>query len=335
MTEQLSKGALFVAMFLLPGDCEAKELFSIRDKEAPLWRVQFSPDGCYLAVVNERSVVRVIDTKKWKVALVLRLVDGPTVDSIAFSSDSKTLIAGRVTLRQWSLPAGRLVKDFPGLPRGAVTSISVAKSRCCKSLMDGTILICDLKTQKATKVLKGHKRPSYETAFATNSCLLATCGWDPAVKVWNLKTGAELYTFHGHKYWILCVAWSPDEKELATASRDGVRLLDLEANAVKRTLTSSNALGSTSVAFWSDGSKIVAGDKAGSLVVWNPHTGKELGWLRPHKNSVWGITISPDGKMLATVGDDHTLRVWHAGDFCKQAALNLEKTRPGRNLYFP
>jgi WD40 repeat protein len=194
---------------------------------------------------------------------------------------------------------------------------------------DGRILICDLKTQKTIKTLvnQAYKQPCFATVFRSNAKLLATCGADPSVRVWDTEKGEQVADLRGHKYWLSCVAWSPDGKELATASWDGIRILDLKKKALRRTLKSVHAHAFGSCAYSPDGSKVVAGDKDGNIVVWDLCTGQEIGWLSPHESIVWQLAFSGDGEMLATVSDDHRLRVWKADSFFKNAAANMQRRK--------
>ena len=40
------------------------------------------------------------------------------------------------------------------------------------------------------------------------------------MKVWDATTGQEMLTLKGHTNWVVGVAFSPDGKRLASASRD-------------------------------------------------------------------------------------------------------------------
>src|SRR5205814_7894671 len=48
---------------------------------------------------------------------------------------------------------------------------------------------------------------------------------------------------------------------------------------------------------------------AGEVRVWDPISGKQVAIL-PHKDQVFSVTFSPDGKRLASASRDNMIRIW-------------------------
>ena len=50
---------------------------------------------------------------------------------------------------------------------------------------------------------------------------LASGSGDTTVRFWDLSTETPDHVCKGHKHWILCLAWSPDGRKLASGCRNG------------------------------------------------------------------------------------------------------------------
>ena len=50
---------------------------------------------------------------------------------------------------------------------------------------------------------------------------LASGSGDTTVRFWDIFTETPLHTCKAHKHWILCIAWSPDGKKLASGCKNG------------------------------------------------------------------------------------------------------------------
>jgi WD40 repeat protein len=65
-----------------------------------------------------------------------------------------------------------------------------------------------------------------------------------------------------------------------------------------------------SVAFSSDGSRIVSGSVDKSVRVWDALTGEEKHVLNGHTDSVNSVACSSDGSRIVSGSDDNSVRVW-------------------------
>src|SRR5215470_11906835 len=73
---------------------------------------------------------------------------------------------------------------------------------------------------QAPAELKGHTALVYGVAFSPDGKILATAGFDNAVKLWDFATGKEIKTLSGHTGPVYSVAFSPDGAVLASSGHD-------------------------------------------------------------------------------------------------------------------
>ena len=211
-------------------------------------------------------------------------------------------------------------------------SISVAWSpdgkRLATGSRDDTAKVWDAETGKELLTLSGHEDSVTSVAWSPDGKRLATGSWDDTAKVWDAETGKELLTLNGHRDAVSSVAWSPDGKRLATGSEDntakvwdaatGRELLTLKGHRVRFTAWPGARMGSG----WRRG--------VGT-------TPPRCGRRRQGRNcspsratrGVSSVAWSPDGKRLATAGDDGIVQVY-AMDV--DLLMSLARSRVTRNL---
>jgi WD40 repeat protein len=158
---------------------------------------------------------------------------------------------------------------------------------------DGTLRVWDAATGKLIRRITGLGCPVERVALSPDGrVLVAVQRADQGVHLWDVAKGRELHTFSGHRGGPLTVAFAADGKAVLTASQDWVRSMPVRDWAQNMPVRD-----------WA----------AWSLRRWDAETGKELAvTARDPQGQVYGSTFSADGRRLATLLHDGTLRLWDA-----------------------
>ena len=116
--------------------------------------------------------------------------------------------------------------------------------------------------------------------------------------------------FKGHSNSVWQATFSPDGKTLASASTDGtVRLWNIATGQEILVLQGNDVLWEWyGVEFSVDGTYLVAASKH-AFVIWDVTSGRKLRTIESPETGIDVISLSSDGKLLAT-GGDGAVQLW-------------------------
>jgi WD40 repeat protein len=203
------------------------------------------------------------------------------------------------------------------------------------SSSDGTIWLWDMPMGGVKRaVLEGHTEAIYGIAFSPNGELLASGSRDNSVRVWDVKTGKELFFSLEHNGEVHSVAFSTDGATLASGGADGkIRLWDVESSQVKKVLDAHPSQVEC-LAFSPDGKLLAsAGQYDTAIRLWDTQTWQPMIILRGHVESagygVFSLAFNDQGTLLASGGGDKSIRLWDVNpvspSFGKKELVELQR----------
>ncbi|KAL8161947.1 hypothetical protein V2J09_013436 [Rumex salicifolius] len=149
-------------------------------------------------------------------------------------------------------------------------------------------------------------------AFHPDGLILGAGTTESLVRVWDVKSQANVATFDGHVGSVTSVSFSENGYFLATAAEDGVKLWDLRKLRNFRTIESS--ISSNSVTFDHSGSYLAVG--SGDIRVYQVASVKaEWNCIKTLPDlsgtgKVTSVRFGPDAKYLAVGSMDRNLRIF-------------------------
>jgi WD40 repeat protein len=298
-----------------------------------VWGVAFGPRGDRLATAADDRTVKVWDAREGGPALLTLPGHGRTVWGVAFRPDGGQIAsAGNDgSVRLWDAGRGAEPSPLTG-HRSQVTSVAVSPDGrrlasaggdwdpVASRYVNGELKVWELDTGRVLFELRGHADGVTAATFSPDGRYLASASgsWDEdgrryaagEVKLWDAQTGAELGTWRGHGGAVLCLAFSPDGRQLASAGFDRVvRVRSVPDGGDVLGLEGHTDL-VTGVAFTPDGRRLVSAGFDGHARIWDLRTGATVRTM-DGGTMVSSVAISRDGRRLALSGyGDRQLTLW-------------------------
>ena len=300
-----------------------EERFRVAHKDRA-FSVAISRDSQQLATGGFDGSVRLLDLSNGQETTLSTAVG--KAGALAFSPDGKHLAIGTIEgiARVWDITAK--MELFQLRHTGVVASVSYStEGRYLLTYSDKTVHLWNADDGREWKAISVSSDVQ-EAAWSPDSQLVAARTADD-VQVWSVRDGVQLSSLKHEGDWVKAFAWHPDSRRLLTWDNSVLRLWDARSGHMIRQFLLDSTF---RAAFMPNGKHVVVigGDRTAR--VWETETGREVAALL-HPSSLYNVSVSPDGRQIATIdgGNIVTVWLWRMEDVIAEAQQRLT-----RNLTF-
>lgn len=299
--------------------------------------IGFDPSGQYLLLLGiDQSALFELSTRR-----LIPLNSGTSrAYTHAFSADGRYLALGHPDhVALWDFKTKKKIKNSivyrsAGLSEGNTHFFAFSKdNKKLYILGENTpLLVWDLGQNKPALHLDGHRSPIVKARFSPSGHVSASLDRNGFIRLWTTSTGFCFATFAtGASDFV----WSHDGKHIIVArnskffrrrafgramSQAHLDFWNIEDQKIDRSIAipmrADRNYGiypqTLAMALTPDGEHLVTTHSDNTARRWTLSTGKEKDVLEKNFSSINDLDISPDGRLIAAVGDNRIVYLWEA-----------------------
>jgi WD40 repeat protein/DNA-binding SARP family transcriptional activator len=300
-----------------------RRLLALSRLTSPIHDLAYSPNGSKIVTGSDDGTAIVWDAGTGK--RLLTLADPGTGGGflgVAFSPDGTRLATsdGLGRVRIWALASRRLVRTIIanepvcGLawsPNGSL--LGAGQCGSFNFAQAASVRVWDTRDGRLVFRTRGAQTGSV-LSFAADGSHLVTPTLSGTVEIWAIGTERLVATLSGHSGQVVAVAYSPNNRLVATGSTDGTaRIWDAQTGKELLVLRGHNAT-VDGVAFTPDSRRLITASEDGTVRVWDITHAGSRDWLTLSADRGGVASVAyPDGRRILTSGAcDGKTKLWNA-----------------------
>uniref|UniRef100_A0AAY5EEP3 CARD domain-containing protein n=1 Tax=Electrophorus electricus TaxID=8005 RepID=A0AAY5EEP3_ELEEL len=151
----------------------------------------------------------------------------------------------------------------------------------------------------------------YHTCFSRDGSKIASCGASSTLRVFKSTSGERLQEIQAHDDEILCCAFSPDDRHIATCSSDRkIKIWNVERGTLIRMFKEEYEEQVNHCQFTNHQRRILLATCSNDKILWNMNKPTSQNTLFGHMEPVNHCCFSPDDAYLATSSNDGSVKLF-------------------------
>ena len=230
---------------------------------------------------------------------------------------------------KWSIPSQHAPDHFAS----AVNCLrfSADGRRLVSSGSDQALRVWDVETGASVAIIEGivGRGVSHLASVPPNKLLV---GGHTFIAMIDLETAKEEWRWIAHWGWIYGIEVSDDARWFMSTGLDCMlkywdfsvepRLVPFGASQIHGGVFESKKFKDIPQSLaWSRSTNVCAIAVRSKIHLWDVAEKTENRVLRGHRQEIWGLAFSADGRWLASVANDKTIRIWNVADGTEAASF--------------